>query len=301
VNVVQNEVFVSDLGSSNGTFVDGTRLNGTALLSPGMRLQIGAHVLEHEFRSRKELEDSKELDRDLEAARRYVQALIPPPLEEGPIRTEWVLLPSARLGGDVFGYRLIDEHTFAMFLIDVSGHGTGAAMHAVSVTNVLISDALPVDMRDPAKVAGHLNSVFQMRTHGGMYLTLWYGVYDLKERRLRYCSAGHHPSYLVPPARGEAIALKTPNIMIGAAPVFPFESASVEVPAGSKLYVFSDGVFEIEAKDGVQWTVEHVVPLLAAPTVEGLSEPERLLKAVREHARDPDFDDDFTVLAATFL
>lgn len=302
VTMAAGEVFVTDLGSSNGTLVDGKRISGNAFLPPGARLQIGGHTLEHEFRDRKEVEASRELDRDLENARRYVQSLIPPPLTEGPIRTEWILLPSARLGGDVFGYHQLDARTFAIFLLDVSGHGTGAAMHAVSVTNVLQRAAgAAVDMRDPAKVAAYVNTMFQMKTHGGLYLTLWYGVYDLETRTLRYCSAGHHPSYLVAPSRERAIPLKTPNIVIGAAPAFEFESASVEVAPGSRLYVFSDGIYEIEAKDGQQWTLDHVLPLIVEPPVQGMTEPERLLRAIRGHARSPDFEDDFTVLVAAFL
>ena len=302
VSLVLGEVYVADLGSSNGTMVDGKRITHTGLLPAGSRLQVGGHILEHEFRSRKEVEASQELDRDLESAGRYVQSLIPAPLAEGPIRTEWILLPSARLGGDVFGYHQVDARTFAIFLLDVSGHGTGAAMHAVSVANILRGDALPGgDMRDPARVVAYLNTMFQMRTHGGMYLTLWYGVYDLETRTLAYCSAGHHPSYLVPEARERALPLKTPNIVIGATPAFNFESASVEVPPGSQLYVFSDGIFEIEAKDGQQWSVDHVVPLIVEPPVPGMTEPERLLRAIRGHASSPDFEDDFTVLVATFL
>jgi hypothetical protein len=302
VSLVMDEVYVADLGSSNGTMVDGKRLTQPGSLPPGARLQIGGHVLEHEFRSRKEVEASRELDRDLESARRYVHSLIPAPLVQGPIRTEWILLPSARLGGDVFGYHPIDPRTFAIFLLDVSGHGTGAAMHAVSVTNILRREALPgVDMRDPGKVVAYVNTLFQMSTHGGMYLTLWYGVYDLEARTLRYCSAGHHPSYLVPEPRERAIALKTPNIVIGATLEFEFESASVEVPPGSRLYVFSDGIFEVEAKNGEQWGIDHVVPLIVEAPAPGMTEPERLLRTIRAHAASPDFDDDFTVLVATFL
>jgi len=302
VSLVMEEVYVADLGSSNGTMVDGKRITQAVMLPAGSRLQVGGHLLEHEFRSRKEVEASKELDRDLESARRYVHSLIPAPLTEGPIRTEWLLLPSARLGGDVFGYHQLDARTFAIFLLDVSGHGTGAAMHAVSVTNVLQRDAVPgLDMRDPAKVATHVNAMFQMSTHGGLYLTLWYGVYDLETRTLAYCSAGHHPSYLVAQARERAIPLKTGNIMIGATSPFEFESSSVEVPAGSRLYVFSDGVFEIETKDGEQWGLDHVLPLIVEPPVQGMTEPERLLRAIRRHARSPDFEDDFTVLVATFV
>jgi serine phosphatase RsbU (regulator of sigma subunit) len=302
VSLVLDDVFVTDLGSSNGTMVDGKRIAGNTFLPAGARLQLGGHVLEHEYRSRKEVEASKELDQDLESARRYVHSLIPAPLVAGPIRTEWILLPSARLGGDVFGYHQLDARTFALYLLDVSGHGTGAAMHAVSVTNILRRDALPgVDMRDPAKVAAYVNTLFQMKSHGGLYLTLWYGVYELETRTLRYCSAGHHPSYLVPEGRERAIPLKTNNIVIGATPAFEFESASVEVPPGSRLYVFSDGIFEIEAKNGEQWGLDHVVPLIVEPPVQGLTEPERLLRTIRGHARSPDFEDDFTVLVATLL
>ena len=271
------------------------------LLPAGSRLQAGGHLPEHEFR-RKEIEGSKELDRDLESARSYVHSLIPAPLTGGPILTEWILLPSTRLGGDVFGYHQLDDHTFAIFLLDVSGHGTGAAMHAVSVTNILQRDAVPgLDMRDPAKVATYVNAMFQMSTHGGLYLTLWYGVYDLETRTLHYCSAGHHPSYLVPETRESVIPLKTRNVIIGATLAFEFESASVTVPPGSRLYVFSDGIFEIEAKDGERWGLDHVLPLLVEPPAQGMTEPERLLGAIRGHSKSPDFDDDFTVLVATFL
>jgi len=302
VSLVMGEVYVADMGSSNGTLVDGRRITQTQVLPAGARLQVGGHVLEHEFRSRKEIEASKEIDRDLESARRYVHSLIPAPLTQGPIRTEWILLPSARLGGDVFGYHQLDARTFAIFLLDVSGHGTGAAMHAVSVTNMLQRDALPgVDMRDPAKVATYVNTLFQMSTHGGLYLTLWYGVYDLETRALRYCSAGHHPSYLVAQARERAIPLMTRNVVLGATPTFEFESASVEVPPGSRLYVFSDGVFEIDTKDGEQWGLDQVLALIMEPPVPGMTEPERMLRAIRARAGSPDFEDDFTVLVATFL
>jgi sigma-B regulation protein RsbU (phosphoserine phosphatase) len=104
----------------------------------------------------------------------------------------------------------------------------------------------------------------------------------------------------VPEGREEAIALKTHNIVIGATSVCVFESASVEVPRGSRLYVFSDGVFEIETKDGQQWGLDDVVPLIVGRPVPGMTEPERLLQAIRGHARGADFEDDFTVLVASF-
>jgi serine phosphatase RsbU (regulator of sigma subunit) len=300
--VAFDEVLVIDLNSSNGTFIDGKRVTSGAPLPPGSRLQVGSHVLEHEWRNRKEVEESQELDRDLEQAWRYIQALLPSPLTEGPIQSDWVLVPCARLGGDAFGYRHLDKRFFAIYLIDVSGHGTGAAMHAVSIINVLRQGALPdTDLRDPARVLASLNDMFRMETHGDLYLTVWYGVYDVETHTIAYASAGHHAAFLVGQAREEAVPLSTRNCAIGVAEQTKYSTAVATVAPGSMLYVFSDGVFEIVDKSGVDWDLEEdFVPLLLRPPVAGVAESRRLLELVRQHAKEPEFQDDFTLMAFAF-
>jgi serine phosphatase RsbU (regulator of sigma subunit) len=300
VRMVRDAVVVADLGSTNGTFIDGKRVTGSVLPAGG-RLEVGDHVLKLESRSRSELEESEKLDRDLASASEYVQSLLPEELTEGPIATEWILLPSNRLGGDAFGYHSLDAHHFAIYLVDVCGHGTGAALHAVSVINTLRQQALPdTDFRNPAEVLNRLNAMFQMDRHGGMYATLWYGVYDLRARTLVYCSAGHHPGYLVPPVRDRAIPLATKNIIVGAVADFQFEADTVDVPPESMLYVFSDGVFEITTRDGVQWGVSDFVPLLLEPMLPGTPEPTRLHQAVQKRNSSAVLEDDFSMLVVTF-
>ena len=68
----------------------------------------------------------------------------------------------------------------ALYLIDVSGHGVSAAMHSVSVANILRPKALSVDLRDPAAVLESLNEAFPMDAHDDMYFTIWYGVYSAR-------------------------------------------------------------------------------------------------------------------------
>ncbi len=294
---------VTDLQSTNGTFVEGRRLHGSIRLPTGGLLQLGSHVLKHEYRLPSELEQSLELDRDLEKASSYVKALLPAPIRDGPVRTDWFFLPSTTLGGDAFGYQQLDEDTFAGYVVDVSGHGAGSAMHSVSVMNVLRQRALPnTDFRDPAQVLSSLNTMFQMDRHGEMFFSIWYGVYAPKTRLLRYSSAGHHPSYLAQPSRQELMPLQTRNLMIGAAPDANFVSSSVEVMPGSMLYVFSDGVFEVVTKEGTQWGLQDFLPLLQQrKTPSDLNEPERLYRAVQEVARPGALDDDFSMLVVTFI
>ena len=296
------DAVVIDLQSTNGCFVDGKRVREESRLPSGGLLQLGAHVLKHEYRLESELEQSLELERDLEKASSYVKALLPAPIRDGPVRTDWFFLPSTKLGGDAFGYQQLDDHTFAGYVVDVSGHGAGAAMHSVSVMNVLRQRALPnTDFRDPAQVLARLNAMFQMESHGGMYFSIWYGVYEPLTRRLRYSSAGHHPSYLAQPSRQEMVPLQTRNLMIGALPEAKFVADSVEVQPGSVLYVFSDGVFEVVTKEGTQWSLQDFLPLLRRPAVAGLGEPERLYRAVQEVARPGALDDDFSMLVVTFV
>ncbi len=301
VALVMGEMFVTDLGSSNGTFVSGGRVSGREHIAAGERLSVGSHVLEHEWRSRAEVQALRALDSDLEKANKYIRSLLPPPIEDGPVRTDWVLQPSARLGGDAFGYHLIDERTFAIYLLDVTGHGAGAAMHAVSVMNVLRQRVLPgVDARDSARMAAHLNEMFQMDRHGGMLLSLWYGVYDLGARSLAFTSAGHHASYLVGPAREGAVPLDVSNVLIGMMPGFEYRSDRVEVSPGSSLFLFSDGAFEIETADGREWGLDDLVPLFAEPRHPGKAESRRILETVAARTGRQSFEDDFTLVVATF-
>ena len=301
VGLVMGELFVTDLGSSNGTFVAGKRVN-KAIVSAGERITIGSTVLEHEWRSKREVMAAQATDMDLERAKQYVRSLLPAPLETGPIRTDWVLQPSAKLGGDLFGYHFIDDHTFAIYLLDVTGHGTGAAMHAVSVMNVLRQRSVPgVDMKDPARAAAHLNEMFPMESHGGMLLSLWYGVFDLATRKLAFTSAGHHASYLVDAQRRETTALDVSNVLIGMIPGYAYKSGNAQVPAGSTLYVFSDGAFEIEPANGGEWGLDDFLSLLAAPGEPGMRESRRILETVVARTGRQAFEDDFTLVATALL
>ena len=294
-------ILITDLDSTNGTFVDGRRVEGTAVLRDGAYLQIGRHLLKYERRARQEIEQRQEFDRSLEGASQYIQSLLPPPIKTGPIRTEWLLLPSTRLGGDAFGYQFLDEDRFALYLLDVSGHGVEAAMLAVAVINVLRQKALPgADLSEPADVLRRLNAMFQMETRSSMFFTLWYGVFQRSRRSCRYASAGHHPAYLVPAGKREMTPLRTRNPAIGIIPDHHFVSDAVAVPPRSTLYLFSDGVFEIVTGQGRRWEIDDFLPLLLEPGQSGMAEPQRLYQAVHAIARRGPLEDDHSMLVATF-
>jgi serine phosphatase RsbU (regulator of sigma subunit) len=74
----------------------------------------------------------------------------------------------------------------------------------------------------------------------------------------------------------------------------------MEIPPGSRMYVFSDGAFEIIPANGQQWLIEDLRRIIEAPRVPGLSEAQRIYQAVRAAARPGPLDDDFSELVVRF-
>lgn len=300
VELRAGEVVATDLNSTNGTYVDGKRIGEPTVLPDGSILEIGKQVIKHERRSTREVEEAQELDRDLERARNYVLSLLPEPNALSWPQSEWLIVPSAKVGGDAFGYGNFDDK-FVSFLFDVSGHGIGAAMLSVSILNVLRQRALPgCDFRNPSEVLGRLNAMFQMENHNGMFFTIWYGVYDQRQQTLVYASAGHHPAYLVSADRTEITPLKTDGPLIGVMENFDIHEGRIAVPQGTSLHLFSDGVFEVDDENGRQLGLTNLLPLLHQPSAEERSEPQRIYQSVRQFARSGPLDDDFSYLVVKF-
>jgi len=188
-----------------------------------------------------------------------------------------------------------------IYTLDVSGHGAGAAMHSVGVMNLLRQRALlGTDIANPAQVLATLNRMFPMDDHAGMYFTMWYGIYDTISRTLTYATAGHHPGFLVPADRQRATPLRTRCGLIGVDPQTAFTSATVQIPSGACLYLFSDGVFEFVTTDGIEWGLSDFIPYLVQPPIAGMPESQRLYRAVRRLAQPGRLDDDFSLLVLNF-
>ena len=208
------------------------------------------------------LKSQQALASELSRAAQHVISLLPQPVNEGPIQTEWRFVPSAQLGGDSFGYHWIDDHTFAMYLLDVCDHGVGSALLSVSALNVLRSHTLPnTDFKEPSEVLAGLNDNFQMESHNNLYFTIWYGVFDTKSNVLSYASAGHPPAFTIGES-GEIRSLITKNMLIGGLPGMTYSSGTETLERPVNLYIFSDGVYEIEQADGSLWGLDNLGTLL---------------------------------------
>ncbi len=260
-------------------------------------------LLERDEAFKKLEESQKILQGELAEAAAYVKSLLPPFLSNH-IKADWRFIPSTQLGGDAFGYHWLDKRYFAIYLLDVCGHGVGAALHSISVMNILRSQTLPkANFYDPSSVLTALNLAFQMEKHNNMFFTIWYGVYDHETRQLVYASGGHPPAVLITGESAEkarVYELKTPGIVIGALPEGDFQNATCQVELYNRLYIFSDGVYEITKINGPMLELHEFIDLLTKTPRKKGSELDYLVQFTQNIQGKILFADDFSLLQIIF-
>lgn len=255
----------------------------------------------------RDLQDQKALlEAELNEAAQYVRSLLPAPLV-GTVSVDSRFIPSRELGGDCFDYYWLDPDYLAFYLLDVSGHGLGAALPSISVQNVLRSQSLPdVNFYQPSAVLKALNETFQMNDQNDKYFTIWYGVYNQSRRQLTYASAGHPPAVLINKKDNEfqAVRLRTPNLPVGMMSDVTYESDRHHISTESLLYIFSDGVYEsfdpaspMTEDDGL-WDLDGFIDILVKQ--ENSKDLDRLLSIVKGIRKQTTFPDDLSILQVMF-
>ncbi|HMN97502.1 MAG TPA: SpoIIE family protein phosphatase [Phycisphaerales bacterium] len=292
-----DRVEVVDLGSSNGSYIDGERIRQSTVLPVASTLLVGNHVFRHEVRDRAEVERELAQAADLRRARSYVEALLPPRRTEGPLRLDWVFMPCATLGGDAFGCQDLPDGRIAFYIIDVCGHGAGSALHSVAAIHRIRSIAAVGQRTSPAQVLEDLNAAFDMERHAGLYLSIWFGTWNPATRELAYASAGHPPPLML--AAAEATRLASGDPPIGIAPETRYRESVIVPEPNASIVLFSDGAYEIRAAGGHRWEYEDFVRLLGEARDPGRPDPAELRDRILRASRSPRLEDDLTILVVT--
>ncbi|MEM6503509.1 MAG: SpoIIE family protein phosphatase [Cyanobacteria bacterium P01_C01_bin.89] len=286
-------------------------------LQARVRAGLRLHQLNRDLNIQKRL-----LEDELAEAADYVTSLLPESLDK-PVAVDSRFVPSRKLGGDCFDYFWLDSDRLVVYLVDAAGHGLKAALPSLSVLNLLRSQSIPnLDYGAPSQVLGALNQAFQMSDRNDKYFTVWYGVYHAKTRQLSYASAGHPPAILLSPAPQDSEVapekLRTPGLPIGMFPEATYVDQTYSVDKGSLLYVFSDGIYEINY-GGKLWGLDAFTDTLQACSQQSLQQKQRrfmwgmepnvdanhheldnVLEAVREIQDAYYFEDDVSLIRLLF-
>lgn len=297
LQVIAGSLILTDLGSTNGTFIDGQRIAKPTPLTHGASVTIGGQTLTCERLTQRDLSAVQASEHDLQNASAYVQMLLPKPLVSEQVQASWLFMPCAQLGGSGFGYRFLSPTLFCGFLIEVAGRGTQTAMHAVAIMNLMRQPSVSgVDLGQPDQVLAGLARTFLAEQNGGLFFSACYFTYDLATRTLQYAAAGRTPAYLADPANGVATVLTATGGPIGLRVDEPARVVTCQVKPGMRLVLVGD-----ELCDRLRLgAVDHMYALAVAPSQPNIPDPLRLHQAARELTGESVFDEDFVALVFTF-
>jgi GAF domain-containing protein len=166
---------------------------------------------------------------------------------------------SAGVGGDWFDVIALSSARVALVVGDVVGHGlhASAAMGRLRTAVRTLADVdLPPDellthMDDLVIHLGDQASAQELQMTAEFGATCLYAVYDPASRRCALASAGHPlPLIIAPDGTRIPVAVQPgPPLGIGG---LPFEAAEVELPEGSLLALYTDGLVESRDRDADQ-------------------------------------------------
>jgi len=278
-----------------------TKYNDIFLLE--LMVTIGSQI--GQFIKRKQAEEesqrwTKILQSELDKAAKYVSSLLPNP-DNLAVDIEQQFFPSSQLGGDIFDYYWLDDNHLVIYLVDVAGHGVSSTLLSVSVLNMLRAQSLSnTNFYEPASVLTQLNRVFHMNDDSGdSYFTLWYGVYNKSTKEIVYSCAGHPPALLFTPFAGNITVqeLSSDNLPIGLFPDIDFEQDSYVLQQDSKLYIFSDGVYEIAQEDNQIWGLKSLIELIRYQHNEYYNFPiNNIFQYIQRINIEDVLEDDFSLL-----
>lgn len=183
------------------------------------------------------------LDRELQVVGDIQRSLLPstlPAIEGFEVATFYQT--SARAGGDYYDFFPLSDGSWGMFIADVSGHGTPAAV-LMAITHA-IAHAQPGTHTPPSALLEYLNDrLTRAYTRAGTFVTAFYGVLDPKTRVLTYSNAGHNPPRLLREGRIKSIDCRG-GLPLGIFEQQPYTEGTFKLDVGDLLLLYTDGITE---------------------------------------------------------
>ncbi len=207
-----------------------------------------------------------DIQTDLSVAREIQHAILPRTFDlklpdAGNVNIYASMLAAKDVGGDFYDFFPVDDHRIAFTIADVSGKGVPAAIF-MAVSRTLIKATglqdLPTD-----ECMSTVNDILCDESVGSMFVTVFYGIYDLQTGLINFTNAGHNPPYILR-ADGTVEPLQSAcNLVLGAVEGVPFSSDTLQLNPGDTLFMYTDGVTEAENKNHDQFGESRLEATLA--------------------------------------
>lgn len=207
------------------------------------------------------------------------------------------VVPAESVGGDFYHLFRLGDGRIGIMIGDVSGHGYRSALIMALVMSAASIHAQTT--ADPAEMLAALWATLREELASTeMSVSVFYGILDPRQGRLRYANAGHPHAFVVS-AEGRAARLAATRPPLGMGDRIPATAERTWVPGSDLLLLFTDGLSD--ARDaqnrrlGEEAVLEVVTRSRHLPPATIL---DQVLGRLRQHVGGVSRRDDLALLLA---
>ena len=211
-----------------------------------MELEINSYIKNLDTVTR----EQERIRIELDTASAIQAAMLPDATDPFPDRDEFEIYASAKtakeVGGDFYDFFLIDEDHLGLVIADVSGKGVPAALFMMACK--IIIKNLAIAGLSPSETLMKANEQICANNKEGMFVTVWFGILSIKEKKIVASSAGHEYPFI---KKGDRFDIfKDPHgIILGGMEGVKYKDYEIELEKGDTILVYTDGVVEATDKD----------------------------------------------------
>jgi len=247
---------VLTLGDRKGKGFTSKDLKFSSVLSGQAALVIeNTRLLEAYFekiRLEKELEIARDIQRKLQP---------PPPRNFQGYDIAALSIPCIQIGGDYYDFIPLTNDRWGIVVGDVVGHGVGAALLMATVRS-----ALHILSKDTSRISDIFHRINHMLIHdlGGekCLMTLFYGILELRNRRLTFSNAGHDYPFVLRSSPSTLEFLESTGTVMGMFDNPVYDQSELQLHPGDIIFLYTDGAVEARGASGEQFGREKLYHLV---------------------------------------
>ena len=240
------------------------------------------------------------LKRELDVAQQVQMSALPKEVPSSETHdVQALMIPAREVGGDFYDFFPLSDELIGLVIADVSGKGIPAALFTLMTRTLLKGTAR--DSPSPAECLGRVNELLVEDNETMIFITLFYGVFDLRNGVFRYSNGGHNPPRLIrSDSRIEELPA-TQNLVLGVAPGHEYHNGEVRLAPGDTLFLYTDGITEAQNVNDEEFGEERLDAKLAGlGQVAAREIVTTVVAEVRAFAGDAPQSDDITCIAMRF-
>ena len=241
------------------------------------------------------------ISKDLEVASEMQKLLFP---SELPSNRKMDLsaryIPRHAIGGDYYDFIPLGDEEYIICIADVSGKGISAALLMANF-QATIRTLFKYQRFEMTFLMEELNKKVMKSTKGEKFITFFIAHYNAHSRKMKYVNAGHNQPFLL---HGRKItALNEGCIGLGMLDELPYVNVGkLTLSPNTTFVLYTDGVVELENKDGEQFGVNRLIDNVKAYSTLKMEDMNNILfSKLDEWKGELNFVDDTAVFSCKFF